>query len=631
MIIVFDSAATKQQIDNVEDYVTALGLGVHKSAGSEYTILGVIGDLGHISDTRQLLIMPGVKEVIPVSTPYKLASRQMNQADTLVKIGDVSVGGDKVVVIAGPCAVESEQQILRSAEIVKGSGAVILRGGAFKPRTSPYTFQGLGEEGLKCLAKAREATGLPVVSEVTSPEYLDLMVEYCDALQVGARNMQNFELLKRVGQTGMPVLLKRGMSATIEDWLMAAEYVLSEGNPNVILCERGIRTFETLTRNTLDLSAVPVLKELTHLPIIIDPSHATGMRDKVIPLARAAIACGADGIMVEVHPKPETALSDGPQSLYPDQFEKLMREIQAICPIVGRQLDMNLTISRMPTHSPDARQVAFQGVPGAFSARAVRQFFGEEAEPLPRDTFGEVFETLEAGDTVFAVVPLENSNGGSVHEVYDLLLQHEEIKICGEIRLRINQTLIGHAGATIDGIKRVYSHPQGLAQCHRYLRSHPDWEQLPTLDTAGAVALVKDRGLAHESAIASYESAEIYGMEVLAESIEDQSSNYTRFAVIGKGWGAVENPDKVSLVYATHDRPGALLSTLQDFAEHNVNMSKLESRPVLGNPLEHMFYVDLEVDPSSEDFARLMEKLGSKTLLVRDLGHYRKASHRIDE
>lgn len=630
MIIVFDTGATKEQIQFVQNKIMGMGLDTRRTEGGDHVLIGVLGDLRKIADKRHLLTLPGVRDVIPISTPYKIAGRQFNQADSLVKVGNVTVGGGKVIVIAGPCAVENEEQIIRSAQLVKESGAVILRGGAFKPRTSPYAFQGLGEEGLKLMAKAREATGLPIVSEVTASEYLDLMVKYCDCLQVGARNMQNFELLKRIGQTGIPVLLKRGMSATIQDWLMAAEYILSEGNPNVILCERGIRTFEPLTRNTLDLSAVPVLKELTHLPIIVDPSHATGLRDKVLPLARAAVACGADGIMVEVHPDPDSALSDGPQSLYPDQFERLMREIQAICPILGRQLDMNLTISKLPSHSPGEGQVAFQGVRGAFSARAVRQFFGEDATPLPCETFEEVFEMVQRGKTLFAVVPLENSNGGSIHQVYDLLLTHEEIKICGEIRLRINQTLIGHPGANLDQINRVYSHPQGLAQCYRFLQAHPKWEQLPTLDTAGAVALVKKHGKNNEAAIASFESAKIYDMAVLAESIEDNPSNYTRFAVIKLGADEVERADKVSLVYATNDRPGALLSTLQDFADCDINLSKLESRPVLGNPLEHMFYVDMEVDPTSDACSMLMKRLEEKTVLLRDLGHYRKASHRID-
>lgn len=627
MLIILKSDYSETDKKHLKKFLESEECKVADLDHSEKPCISAIGS--RVIDPLRIEEFSCVSRVVPLSKPYKQASRQMHPSDTIVKLGDVSVGGSKVIVIAGPCAVENEKQILDTAQVVKASGAVILRGGAFKPRTSPYTFQGLGEDGLKLLSKAGKEHGLAVVSEITSLEQMNLMEKYCDAVQVGARNMQNFELLKRVGQSKMPVLLKRGMSAKVEDWLMAAEYILSEGNNQVILCERGIRTFETLTRNTLDLSVIPLLKELTHLPIIIDPSHATGMRDKVIPMARAAIACGADGVMVEVHTNPEKALSDGPQSLYPEQFEKLMREIQAICPIIDRQLDMNLSITNIMTETPDSRKVALQGEPGAFSVRAVKQFFGEKADPLPCRTFEEVFQNVNTGRVVFAVVPLENSNGGSVHDVYDLLIDHEDIRICGEVRLRISQTLIGHPEAAIDQISRVYSHPQGLAQCHNYLQAHSNWEQLPTLDTAGSVALIKSRNKIHEAAIASLESAEIYGMKVLAESIEDNSSNYTRFVVIRKGAGEQDEPDKVSLVYATHDQPGALLSTLQDFADFKINLSKLESRPVLGNPMEHMFYVDLEVDPSSDAFSNLMERLKQKTLLLKDLGHYRKTSHRI--
>ncbi|NIQ91149.1 MAG: 3-deoxy-7-phosphoheptulonate synthase, partial [Deltaproteobacteria bacterium] len=283
--------------------------------------------------------LSGVAKVIPVSRPYKLVSREMHPEDTVVQIGDVELGGPRIVVIAGPCAVENREQAMTIAREVKSAGAVLFRGGAFKPRTSPYSFQGLGEEGLKILAQIREETGLRIATEMTSPNQVDLMMKYVDVVQIGARNMQNFELLRSAGRIGKPVLLKRGLSATMEEWLMSAEYILSEGNEQVILCERGIRTFERYTRNTLDLSAIPIIKNLTHLPVVIDPSHATGLREKVSPMARAAIAAGADGLMIEVHHDPSQALSDGPQSLYPEQFEQLMRDLYVIAPVVGKQLD----------------------------------------------------------------------------------------------------------------------------------------------------------------------------------------------------------------------------------------------------------------------------------------------------
>ncbi|MGD9185359.1 MAG: 3-deoxy-7-phosphoheptulonate synthase, partial [Desulfobacterales bacterium] len=283
--------------------------------------------------------LPGVARTLPVTTPYKLVSRQMHPHDTLVPVGNVLVGGDRITVIAGPCAIESREQALTIAQLVKKAGAVLFRGGAFKPRTSPYSFQGLEEEGLKILAEVRETYDMCVVTEMTAPSQAEIMQKYVDVVQIGARNMQNFELLKVVGRMGKPVLLKRGLAGTIEEWLMSAEYILSEGNPQVILCERGIRTFEPYTRNTLDLTAIPVLRNLTHLPIIIDPSHATGIREKVSPMARAAIAAGADGLMIEVHHEPDKALSDGPQSLYPLQFGQLMRDLYVIAPVVGKQLD----------------------------------------------------------------------------------------------------------------------------------------------------------------------------------------------------------------------------------------------------------------------------------------------------
>ena len=279
-----------------------------------------------------------VERTIKMDTPFQLAHRSFRPQGTVIKVKGVEIGGDNLTVMAGPCAVESEEQLFETAEIVKKMGAHILRGGAFKPRTSPYSFQGLGEKGLEILARAGEKFNLPIVTEATSPEIADLVAQYADIIQIGARNMQNFELLKKVGFLKKPVLLKRGLSSTIEDWLLAAEYILSWGNFQVILCERGIRTIERLTRNTLDLTAIPVVKDLSHLPVMVDPSHGTGLREKVIPMARAAVACGADGVMVEVHPRPEKALSDGPQSLYPEQFKKLMNDLEVISILVGKEL-----------------------------------------------------------------------------------------------------------------------------------------------------------------------------------------------------------------------------------------------------------------------------------------------------
>jgi len=337
MVIVMRSGASQQEIEQVAQKITACGLTPHVSRGVERTIVGAIGDERILREVA-LEALPGVEKVLPILKPFKLASRDFKPEKSVIPVNGVEVGGKRLAVIAGPCSVEGREMVLEMARAVKAAGAHLLRGGAFKPRTSPYTFQGLGEEALRYLAEAREATGLPIVTELMDPRDAPLVLKYADLIQIGARNMQNFRLLKEVGSHRKPVLLKRGMSSSIKELLMSAEYILSEGNYNVILCERGIRTFEDFTRNTLDLSAVPALKSLTHLPVIVDPSHGTGKWDLVPPMALAAVAAGADGLMVEVHPKPEDALSDGPQALVPKRFERLMADLTALAPVVGRTL-----------------------------------------------------------------------------------------------------------------------------------------------------------------------------------------------------------------------------------------------------------------------------------------------------
>ena len=337
MLVVMRKDATAEQIRGVQEAIEARGYKAHPIPGAQRTAIGVTGNKGAL-EAPALESLPGVLEVIAVTHAYKLVSREVKREDTVVKVGTVEVGGSELVLVAGPCAVETAEQTIAIARAVKSAGAHILRGGAFKPRTSPYSFQGLGEEGLRILAEAREATGLPVVSEAIDVESVDLVEKYCDAIQVGARNMQNFSLLKRVGKARKPVVLKRGLSATLEEFLMSAEYILSEGNYAVILCERGVRTFSDYSRNTLDLSVVPAVKQISHLPIFVDPSHGTGRRDKVAPLSRAAAAVGADGLMIEVHNDPNRALSDGPQSITPEMFEELVIDLRKIAPVIGRTL-----------------------------------------------------------------------------------------------------------------------------------------------------------------------------------------------------------------------------------------------------------------------------------------------------
>jgi 3-deoxy-7-phosphoheptulonate synthase len=337
MLVVMQQGATETQIDAVIERMVEMGFDVHRSTGVVHTVLGGVGGKDEF-DLEVFEVMEGVKEAHRIISPYKLASRSFRPHGTVVKVGGIEIGGERVVVMAGPCSVESREQIERSAEQVAGAGAKVIRGGAFKPRSSPYSFQGLGEQGLALLRAAADRCGLAVVSEVMDSSQIALVALYADILQVGARNMQNFNLLRDLGRQRKPVLLKRGISATIEELLLSAEYILAGGNYDVILCERGIRTFETYTRNTMDISAIPVVKKLSHLPIVADPSHGTGRRDKVAPMARAAVAAGADGLIVEVHPDPDHALSDGAQSLHPEQFDELMCQLKRIAPAVGRSV-----------------------------------------------------------------------------------------------------------------------------------------------------------------------------------------------------------------------------------------------------------------------------------------------------
>jgi len=339
-IIVLKAKTKKDEINHIVKKLKSWGLRADLSKGTEKTIIGVIGDTSKITEDEENAIrsMAGVEDVVRILKPYKLASREFKSKDTTVNIRGHVIGGKKLHVFAGPCAVENRTLLLNIGMKVKEAGATFIRGGAFKPRTSPYSFQGLGEEGLRYLADVRKKTGLPVVTELMDPRDIDIILKYTDIIQIGARNMQNFRLLLDVGQCKKPVLLKRGLSATIKEWLMAAEYIMSKGNRQVILCERGIRTFETATRNTLDLSSVPVLKSLTHLPVIVDPSHGVGKMALVAPMAKAAVAVGADGLIIEVHTNPEEALSDGEQSLRPDDFKKLMKELKPIAAAVGREI-----------------------------------------------------------------------------------------------------------------------------------------------------------------------------------------------------------------------------------------------------------------------------------------------------
>ena len=635
MIVILKQGITPVEKDKVKSFLQGKGFIVKEIVGQQDTVLGAVGTVQ--MDIRTVELLPGVSSVVPISKPYKLASREMKKEDTIVSVGKVRIGGNRVVVMAGPCAVESYDQIMTIAEAVRESGAVILRGGAFKPRTSPYSFQGLGEEGLKLLRKAGDAFDMPITTEVVSPRDVEMMAGYIDMFQIGARNMQNFELLKEVGKTGMPVLLKRGLSATIEEWLMAAEYLMASGTDQVVLCERGIRTYEKATRNTLDCSAIPVVQKLSHLPVIGDPSHATGIRDMVAPMSLALIASGASGVIVEVHNCPECALSDGPQSLYPSQFDKLVRDIQALCPVVGKSLEKvprNIGVKRSEGKTEIEAQpdltVAFQGVRGAFSELAVRRSFDEDVSLLPCHTFASAFDAVSSGKAKYAVVPIENTLGGTIYDTLDLLAIHPEITVVGETLIRVVHNLITMPDAQMSDIRKVYSHPQGLAQCRKFLSEElPDAEIVPFFDTAGAVEYVAKTGDKSIAAIAGEPAATFYGMKILRENIETDASNFTRFYVIAREENAAiyrseARISKAIVSFSVADEPGSLIEALSVFKDNGINMIKLESRPIPGKPWEYLMFVECQLS-DADKFPEIIGKMKEKTVSCRVLGTYASA------
>ncbi|GMO38628.1 MAG: hypothetical protein Ta2F_15000 [Termitinemataceae bacterium] len=645
MIVVLQKDISPHDKEMIRAYLRDHGYSVRDQAFGESDFLGALGK-GH-AEISELNLLPGVERVSATSKPYELASRDTQNEDTIVSVGAVKIGGARICVIAGPCAIESKEQIFETAACVRESGAVILRGGAFKPRTSPYAFQGLGMKGLEFMKDAGETYGMPIVTEIVSPELALQMKELTDIFQIGARNMQNFELLKKVGALGKPVLLKRGPSATMEEWLMSAEYLLASGTKDVILCERGIRTFETYTRNTLDISAVPVVKGLTHLPVIVDPSHAVGIRAKIAPAALAAVAVGADGLAIEVHPRPDEALSDGPQTLYPEQFERLMRDIEALAPVVGKELlrvprpdVLNRLNDKIDANWAQAaalvsERVAFSGESGAFAEQALIRSFGEDARRLQTTSFTGVFDAVLDGSAAFGVIPVENSLAGSVHENYDLFMRYPDIAITGELKLRIVHCLIANENADLSTIKIVRSHPQGFAQCASFLAGHPSWRLETWNNTATAVCSITEepdqKAASSIAAIAGEAAAKAQGLKVLKTGIETNPQNYTRFVIIARRQGdkapvppgvSHNVPNKASLVFSIKDEPGSLYQCLKTLSEHGINLSKLESRPILGQPWSYLFYIDVSIPQSGDAFAKALDDLKTQADNVHFLGSY---------
>lgn len=659
MVIVLKNDATENEKKNIRSLLKSKNFKINEVKGEESTILAAVGKLA--MDIREVEVLPGVEKVVPISKPYKMASREFKPENTIVEVPNnlgqiIRVGGNRLVAIGGPCAVESRQQMLDAAQAVAASGATMLRGGAYKPRTSPYSFQGLGEEGLKYLKEAGDKYGLPVVTEIVAAEYIPVMEDNgVDVYQVGARNMQNFELLKRLGKLGKPVILKRGLCATIQEWLMSAEYLLSSGTDKVILCERGIRTYETATRNTLDLSAVPVLRSLTHLPIIVDPSHALGVRDKIPPMALAAIAAGADGIIVEVHCHPEQALSDAAQALYPAQFDKIMRDIEALAPVMGKEVAHiraikneelgiksdegdfdSLSADRQRlNHKNKKLKVAFSGKKGAYAEQAVYSYFDDQAEAVETDSFDEIFQEVVDGKVDFGMIPIENSTAGSIYNNYDNLTRYEDISIVGAVTLRIEHSLLAPKGATLETIKNVYSHPQGLAQCSSFIKKN-GFHSVDTVSTATGAALVAEKNSKENAAIANARNAKIYGLEVISQGIENNPTNYTRFVVIAANhvkddksvsrFLSEKKPNRASFLFTVKDEAGALYDALGVFKEAKVNMNRLESRPIAGKPWRYWFYTDAVIGADVKNPVKYIEdfkeKLKKSAEDIRVLGVY---------
>ena len=593
MIVVLAQAATAAEIEQISHRIRCLGCDSQHITGTERSVLAVVGT-PHFS-TSELAQLPGVAQVLRIGRPYKLASREVRHEPSRVRIGtSVTVGGDQIVVMAGPGLIENAVTLSDTAAHCFACGINVMRVDAFSTRESPYAFQGLGLEALEHIQALRQDTGMAVVSEAASAAHVAHLAPVVDGLRIEGRQMSNEALLFAAAESGLPILLERAPHATIDEWLHAAERLLTAGaEDRLILCERGIRSFETATPDTLDLASIVVLRERSHLPVLVDPSLGTGSREYVGPMARAAVAAGADGVVVQVHPRPQLALSGGAHSLFFEQLRSLVRELQTIAPVVGRRLDLRTTRPRYVEVADQVADVAYQGEPGAFSELAARQVFGDQKSLMPCPSFRRTFEAVASGTVRYGIVPVENTLGGSIPENFDLLSEFD-VSVVAETRLRVVHNLIANRGTSLEMIRKIYAHPQAAAQCDSFIRQHPDWTVYQVYDTAGSVKMIQDEGVLDGAGIARADVAEALNMEIVASGIESHPENYTRFLVFSVPGKAGEGCNKASLVFVTHDRPGALMETLQVFARHDMNLTRLESRPVPGRPWIYRFYVDIE-------------------------------------
>ncbi len=640
MVIVLKPSITQTEKTQLKTFLTRRNFKINEVRGEEETVLAAVGKLS--LDVREVQMLPGVSRVIPISKPYKLASREFKREDTVVTLAaygqTLKIGGSRICVIAGPSAIESKEQLFTVAQSLALSGAGILCGGSFRSALSPYEFQGLGKKALQWLKQAGKQFGMPVCTEVFSAEQVTVAQPYVDVLLVGPKNMANGELLKKVSASGKPVILCRSSSATIKEFLLSAECLLSYGAEQVILCESGIRTFEGTTRSTLDLSAVPLLKELTHLPVIVDPCAAVGNRDKIPSLAIASVACGSDGIALDVHNAPEEALCDGAQSLYLSQFDKVMHDIQAMCPVAGKVLSRVHEVSGVSAAkktNAKAKQIscAYSGTRGAYAEQAVGRYFdGLDVKSVAVDSFAQIFQQVTDGTVQYGMVPIENSLAGSVYQNYDNFLRFEDVRIVGAVTLNIRHALLGVKGASIEDIKQVYSHPQGFAQCKKFLDSHSGWTHIDAVSTATAADLVHKSKSKENAAIASEVNASLYKLSVLAQDIADDPGNFTRFVVIAapRKKAASKNlqkPNMASFLFKCKNEPGALCRALGVLEKYRLNLTRLESRPIPGEPWRYWFYADadmqaLEAPDHGAYIDTVLESLSQTVEQVRLLGLY---------
>lgn len=651
MVIVLKHDICEEDKSRIKSFLNNKDFKINEVCGDEQSIIAAVGKL--VISPEDVKLLPGVEKVIPISKPYKLASREFKPENTIVEIENIfnqkiRIGGKRIVAIAGPDVIENQERMNRIAHSVRKSGASILKGSAFKPRTSPYSFPGLGEEGIKILKKAGDLEALPVFSEIMCAEHIKIMKKYgVNGLVIGSPNMQNYDLLKAAGKSGLPVILKRGISATLEELLMSAEYLLSEGANQVVLCERGIRTFETATKNTLDLSAIPVLRSMTHLPIIVDPSNAVGLSSKIPQMALASIASGADGITLEVHDEPEKALSNGQQALLPLVFDKLMHDIEVFAPVIektvvhirGKNEDVKNnaqgTVNKKDLKKPIC---AYNGIRGTYAEQAVERYFDGAVTAVGKTSFREVFNAVVNGQADYGMIPIENSLGGSVYDNYDNLVSFEDVSIVGALHLRIQHALLAKKGTDFASIKRIYSHPQGFAQCSKLIEEEK-WEKISVSSTANAAKMVSESASNDSAAIASMITAKYYNLEILREDIQDDPRDYTRFVVIAANH--IENklkenskkPNVASFVFCIENETGALYNALGVFQKNKLSLTRLESRPIIGQPWHYWFYVDIELNADViqnktwiQDF---MAEFKKNVEFVRLLGVYSETGNSI--